>query len=345
MLRTIKQLIYLLVIASVATSLFLGYKFNQFQSQPIDLEQESVNFTILPGNTLRQVAQKLTDQGYIADPNMFIALDKLVGQKNTIKAGEYLIKNSHTPRDLLRLFHDGDSILYSLTVIEGWTFRQLLQAIEADPVLVKTRDYTDIPAIMAQISQPDEHPEGRFLPDTYHFPRGTTDISFLKRAYQTMQQKLAEEWENRSEDLPLKTPYEALILASIIEKETGAAFERPLIAAAFIQRLKKGMRLQTDPTIIYGLGDSFDGDIRYRDLRKDTPYNTYLHHGLTPTPIALPGADAIHAALHPADSDAIYFVSKGDGTHHFSSTLEEHNAAVSKYQLKGRKPNRPAEPG
>ncbi len=345
MLRTIKQLIYLLVIASVATSLFLGYKFNQFQSQPIDLEQESVNFTILPGNTLRQVAQKLTDQGYIADPNMFIALDKLVGQKNTIKAGEYLIKNSHTPRDLLRLFHDGDSILYSLTIIEGWTFRQLLQAIEADPILVKTQDYTDIPAIMAQISQPDEHPEGRFLPDTYHFPRGTTDISFLKRAYQTMQQKLAEEWENRSEDLPLKTAYEALILASIIEKETGAAFERPLIAAAFIQRLKKGMRLQTDPTIIYGLGDSFDGDIRYRDLRKDTPYNTYLHYGLTPTPIALPGADAIHAALHPADSDAIYFVSKGDGTHHFSSTLEEHNAAVSKYQLKGRKPKRSAEPG
>ncbi len=305
MLRIIKQIIYLLIIAAVAASLFLGYKFNQFQSQPIKLEQETMIFSILPGNTLRQVAQKLTDDGLIEDPNMFIALDRLEGQKNTIKAGEYELKNSHTPKDLLRLFHDGDSILYSLTIIEGWTFRQLLEAIEADPILVKTLDYSDIPSIMAQISQADEHPEGRFLPDTYHFPRGTTDISFLKRAYQTMQQKLASEWEGRMDDLPLKSPYEALILASIIEKETGAAFERPLIAAAFIQRLKKGMRLQTDPTIIYGMGESFDGNIRYKDLREDTPYNTYIHRGLTPTPIALPGLDAIHAALHPADSDAI----------------------------------------
>lgn len=344
-MRAIKKFIYLGIITGIFISLFLGYRFNQFQNQPIKLESEFVHFTIVSGNSIRQVAQNLADRGYIEDPLMFIALAKIHTHKTTIKAGEYRINATHTPTDLIQLFRDGNSILYDLTIIEGWTFKQLLQAIKADPILIKTLDDKDIPAIMARISQADEHPEGRFLPDTYHFPKGTTDISFLKRAYRSMQQQLEKEWSGRAASLPLNSTYEALTLASIIEKETGAAFERPLISAAFQQRLKRGMRLQTDPTIIYGMGDSFDGNIRYRDLREDTPYNTYLHRGLTPTPIALPGKEAIHAALHPADSDAIYFVSKGDGTHHFSRTLEEHNAAVSKYQLKGRKPKRKANPG
>lgn len=338
-LKAIKQVIYLSILLLVVASLYLGYQFNQFRNSPINMQQESVEFLIKPGNSIRQVAQKLSDAGYIEDPIMFIALARVEGKETLTKAGEYLIKSSHTPADLIDLFARGNSILYSFTIIEGWTFNQLFQAIQKDAILENTLKY-DIPQIMAQISFADENPEGFFLPDTYHFPRGTTDLDFLKRAYNTMQQKLAEEWARRDNDLPLKTPYEALILASIIEKETAVAFERPLIAAAFIQRLKKGMRLQTDPTIIYGLGESYDGNIRYSDLKKDTPYNTYLHKGLTPTPIALPGIDAIRAALHPADSDALYFVSRGDGTHQFSRTLEEHNEAVSKYQLNGKKPKR-----
>ena len=172
-----------------------------------------------------------------------------------------------------------------------------------------------------------------FFPDTYRFPKGTSDLDFLQRAFQVMQSHLTREWDQRDVDLPLESKYEALILASIIEKETGAGFERPLISGVFVRRLKKNMRLQTDPTIIYGLGEKFDGDIRFRDLKKDTPYNTYLHAGLTPTPIALPGLEAIRAALHPAKTDALYFVSKGDGTHQFSATLDEHNTAVRRYQL------------
>jgi len=344
-IRAVKKIIYFLLLTGLLTSLFLGYKFHQFQTQPIQLDTDSALFTIYSGNTLRQVAQRLADKGYIIDPLMFIALSKLNDEKAHIKAGEYKIKSTHSPQDLFQLFQKGNSIMYSFTIIEGWTFRQLLQAVKTDPVLVPTIDSTDNSSVMAKLGYPGKHPEGLFLPDTYHFPRGTTDISFLKRAYRTMQETLQTEWETRDKALPLQSPYEALVLASIIEKETGAAFERPLIAAAFIQRLNKKMRLQTDPTIIYGLGEGFDGNIRYKDLRKDTPYNTYIHKGLTPTPIALPGKDAIRAALHPAKSDAIYFVAKGDGTHHFSKTLTEHNAAVTKYQLKGRKPKRKATSG
>ncbi len=344
--KAVKQFIYFGIVLAVVGSIFLGYQFNRFQHQPIGLTDTPIKFTIPSGNTIRQVAQKLADAGYIDDPVMFIALARLQGENTLIKAGEYLIKPGHTPNDLIELFTSGEAVLYSFTIIEGWNFRQLAQAIQADPVLVATIDPDEPPeATMARISGTSTHPEGWFMPDTYHFPRGTTDIAFLRRAYQTMQTKLEQAWQQREQGLPLKSPYEALILASIIEKETGVAFERPLIAGAFIQRLRKGMKLQTDPTIIYGLGENFDGNIRYADLRKDTPYNTYLHKGLTPTPIAMPGIEAIHAALHPAKTEALYFVSKGDGTHHFSNTLEEHNAAVSKYQLKGRKPQRTAEPG
>ncbi len=276
-------------------------------------------------------------QKIIDDPWLFILLAKVKGVETRVRAGEYEIKVEMTPEELLEKFIQGSAIQYSLTVIEGWSFHQMLTAIEDDPVIEYTLgDKTD-EEIMGLLGYPDQHPEGLFFPDTYRFPKGTSDVDFLRRAYHVMQKHLTREWNQRASGLPLQSSYDALILASIIEKETGAGFERPLISGVFIQRLKKNMRLQTDPTIIYGLGENFDGDIRFRDLKKDTPYNTYLHAGLTPTPIALPGLEAIRAALHPAKTEALYFVSKGDGTHQFSATLEEHNAAVKRYQLKGHK--------
>jgi UPF0755 protein len=336
----------LLLVAGLMLAGFAGWRYLQFREAPLSVPGEEAVFTIAPGSSLRQVSRELARQGYIDDPWLFEFLARSRSEGGSIKAGEYPVQAGDTPETLLQRFRAGTSIEYAFTIIEGWTFRQLRDQLARDPVLGKTIDPKESDAaLMQRLKHPGENPEGRFLPDTYHFPRGTTDLQFLERAYHAMEKTLAREWEQRAPKLPLKTPYEALILASIIEKETGAAFERPLIAAVFVQRLNKGMRLQTDPTVIYGLGEGFDGNIRYRDLKKKTPYNTYLIRGLPPTPIALPGRDAIHAALHPADSEALYFVSKGDGTHYFSRTLEEHNRAVSKYQLKGRKPRRKAEPG
>jgi len=218
--------------------------------------------------------------------------------------------------------------------VEGWNFKQMRVAIAGQQALEQTLVELSDQEIMQRLGYADEHPEGRFLPDTYHFPKGTTDLAFLKRAYQAMQGLLDAEWEQRDPGLPLNSPYEALILASIVEKETGLASERPEIAGVFVRRLKKGMKLQTDPTIIYGMGESYKGNIRRRDLKQDTPYNTYLHKGLTPTPISMPGADALHAVLHPKEGKSLYFVAKGEGSHQFSKTLVEHNRAVRKYQLK-----------
>ncbi len=336
----------LILVAAVLLAGFAGWRFNEFRQSPLPVAENGVVFTIDSGSSVRQVARQLQQQGIIDDPWLFEILARSQPEAGPIRAGEYRIESGDTPETLLQRFRKGSSISHAFTIIEGWSFRQLREELRRDPVLIQTIAPEDSDArIMERLGHAGEHPEGRFLPDTYHFPRGTTDLQFLERAYHAMETALAEDWAQRAGGLPLKSPYEALILASIIEKETGAAFERPLIAAVFIQRLNKGMRLQTDPTIIYGLGEEFDGNIRYRDLRRKTPYNTYLIKGLPPTPIALPGRDAIHAALHPADSDALYFVSKGDGTHYFSKTLEEHNRAVSKYQLKGRKPRRKPEAG
>ncbi|MCZ6723613.1 MAG: endolytic transglycosylase MltG [Gammaproteobacteria bacterium] len=327
-----KMLLWGLFIFAIAISILI-FEFQRFQHETVSIPGSDRIFTIKSGSNIKTIAQQLSMEKIIDDPWLFILLAKFKGVETRVRAGEYRLQATQSPVDLLELFTKGQSIQYSFTIIEGWTFREMLHQMQTHSAMTNSlEDKTDA-EIMTLLGYPGQHPEGLFFPDTYRFPKHTSDIKFLQRAYKLMQTHLQREWQNRAPDLPVNSSYEALILASIIEKETGVASERPLIASVFTRRLKKNMRLQTDPTIIYGLGESFDGDIRYRDLKKDTPYNTYLHAGLTPTPIALPGLESIRAALHPADSDALYFVARGDGTHQFSGTLEAHNKAVKKYQL------------
>lgn len=315
--------------------LWLGYQ--QFLDTPIELAQEETVLLIEPGDSLRAVARNLASEGMISDARYFRVLARLSGQSSKIQAGEYLLSGKIIPVELLDKMVKGKVRQYRLTLIEGWKFSEMLTFVKASADLKHILKADNPAAIMAEIGYPGVHPEGRFLPDTYHFPRGMSDREFLRRAYQTMEQFLQQAWMEREQTIPLKTADEALILASIVEKETGKASERPEIAGVFTRRLQKKMRLQTDPTVIYGLGDSFDGNIKRKHLTQDNPYNTYTRRGLPPTPIAMPGREAILAALHPAAGDAVYFVSKGDGSHQFSATLDEHNNAVIKYQLKGRK--------
>ena len=343
--RLIKKSLLLGALVFLLACSVLIYQLVRFQFEPIHLSQDTQNFTIESGSNIRTISQKLGLEKIIDDPWLFILMARIKGQENSLRAGEYALKSGQTSSELLDIFTRGLSIQYHFTIIEGWTFRQLLSEISKDAIILNTLKGKSNDEVIEILGISEKHPEGLFFPDTYRFPKDTTDVSFLRRAYQLMKKHLAREWQNRAANLPIKTPYEALILASIVEKETGAAFERPLIAGVFTQRLRKGMRLQTDPTVIYGMGDEYQGDIRFRDLKKDTPYNTYTRKGLTPTPIALPGLDAIKAVLHPEDTEALYFVSKGDGTHQFSKTLKEHNAAVSRYQLNGKSPKRKSTTG
>lgn len=334
--KLIKKLIKWGIFASLIAITILIVQFLRFQHQAVVISGEKQTFVIQSGNNIKTIAQNLSLNKIIDDPWLFILMAKLKGVEKQVRAGEYELVAGQSPSDLLHLFVDGRSIQYSITIPEGWTFRQMIAELQSNPYITNTiLDKSDAD-IMAALGYPGQFAEGLFFPDTYQFPKNTSDRDFLQRSYTQMQNHLRREWEGRADNLPLANSYEALILASIIEKETGVAYERPLIAAVFISRLQKNMRLQTDPTVIYGLGAGFDGDIRYRDLRKDTPYNTYLHKGLTPTPIALPGLEAIRAAVHPVDSDALYFVAKGDGSHYFSTNLQEHNEAVVKYQLNGK---------
>ena len=321
-------------------SLALGWQwmeYSAFRENPMPVGDESKVVIITPGMSLNTVARDLQQQELVRNHRMFVWMARLGGKAGKIQAGEYEVTPGMTPPQLLQQMVEGKVRQYSITLVEGITFREMLQQLEDNPLLKHELSGLDGAAVMAKIGHPDENPEGRFLPETYHFPRGLSDVEFLRRAYRAMQERLEFEWQGRAEGLPLKSAYEALILASIVEKETGLESERRQIAGVFVRRLKKRMRLQTDPTVIYGLGLDFDGNLRRRDLLNDTPYNSYTRHGLPPTPIALPGADAIHAAVHPDDGNTLYFVARGDGSHQFSATLEEHNRAVIKYQLKGRK--------
>jgi UPF0755 protein len=336
-----KTLLFKIIVISILLALIVGIwllvDINNFRQSALNIDENGFRYEIKSGDTLTALSRNLHNEKILDKPRYLRLLGKVRGSANQIKTGEYLFEQGTTPEQLLNQIVKGATIQYSATIVEGLNFREMMAALQENEHLEHTLKGQKIPAIMALIGKPGEHPEGRFLPDTYYFPRGTTDVDFLKRAYNAMENLLNAEWENRQEALPLKSPYEALILASIVEKETAVPSERNAIAGVFVRRLNKRMRLQTDPTVIYGIGEKFDGNIRRKDLLNDTPYNTYRRRGLPPTPIAMPGVDAIKAALHPADGDTLYFVARGDGSHEFSSTLEQHNNAVIKYQLKGRK--------
>jgi UPF0755 protein len=275
--------------------------------------------------------------GALREPAIFIVMARLLGETRSIKAGNYELTEPVSPYRLLQKIVQGDVTQSTVKFIEGWTFREMRKALDEHPALAHvTRGLPD-EEILKRLGSERASPEGLFFPDTYHFASGSSDLRVLRRAYRLMQAHLDARWEARAPDLPLATAYEALILASIVEKETGREDERPLIAAVLVNRLRKGMLLQADPTVIYGLGEAFDGNLRKRDLLKDAPYNTYTRAGLPPTPIAMPGLASLTVTLNPPANDFLYFVSRGDGTSHFSRTLGEHERAVTKYQRSGKR--------
>jgi UPF0755 protein len=298
------------------------------------ISEQMILFEIERGNNFNQITEKLIQNNVKINPLWFKLLAYQKNLTHKLKAGEYHLSPGLTASELLTVLVSGKAIQYSITFPEGWTFKQIRKRIRLNSKIKHTLDDVNDIAILAKLDSKEKHPEGLFFPDTYHFDKNATDLSLLQRAYNKMQLILNKEWQSKASDIPLKTPYEALILASIVEKETGKASERQQISGVFTRRLRKGMLLQTDPTVIYGMGDEYKGDIRYKDLRKPTPYNTYVIKGLPPTPIAMPGKEAIHAALHPAKGSSIYFVSRGNGSHVFSATLRDHNNAVNTYQRK-----------
>jgi len=325
----------LFLLAVVALGSILVYAdFRDSMSTPLTLSAEQREVVILNGWSANKLASELESTGVIDKPHWFKLHARLSGKGVSIKSGEYKIDGSPTIPELMDVFVKGQTVQYTGRIIEGSTFKQLRARMAANADLTQTLDGMSNDEIMSALGLEGQHPEGLFFSDTYRFPRNTTDLEFLKRANEMLQKVLAEEWEQRQADLPLNSPYEALIMASIVEKETAVAAERPLIAGVFMSRLRIKMRLQTDPTVIYGMGDSYDGNIRRKDLTTDTPYNTYTRAGLPPTPISMVGREAIRAALQPEATSKLYFVAKGDGTHKFSETVEQHNAAVRKYQLK-----------
>ena len=315
---------------------WLWFAHNTALDRALAVGDQAAILTVEPGTSLARVADELEELGFLKSPRFWVWHARWKGYAPKIKAGEYRIEPGTTSRELLHDLVAGKVVQHALTLVEGWSFKQMMRAIAANPVLVHKLQGDAAVQVMVELGLPGEHPEGRFFPDTYHFPRGTSDVDILRRAHQTMELRLQQEWSRRAASLPYRDPYEALILASIVEKEAGEPTELPEIAGVYVRRLKQGMRLESDPTVIYGLGEAFDGNLTRRDLRGITPYNTYRTRGLPPTPIAMPGGAAIHAALNPAPGEALFFVAKGDGTHYFSATLDEHQRAVAKYQLKGR---------
>ncbi len=336
MLKVIKRwLIRILVAGVVLAVLSIGWLVIYATSDlPVT---PPVQFSLKHGSSLRSSARQLQAAGIINSPGQFELLARLKGDALNVQAGNYEITGNISPYLLLRLITSGPHGQDQITVVEGWTFRQLRDALDAHAAIKHDTRGLAESEIADRLGTKSPSLEGWFFPETYYFTNGSSDVSILRRGYRMMQSQLEDRWKARASGLPLATPYEALILASIVEKETGQASERPMIAAVFINRLRNGMKLQTDPTVIYGLGENFDGNLRKRDLLTDTAYNTYTCTGLPPTPISLPGVASLTAALNPAPTNALYFVSRGDGTSHFSGSLTEHERAVTRYQRRGNR--------
>ncbi|MGZ5009575.1 MAG: endolytic transglycosylase MltG [Methylobacter sp.] len=322
----------LLILSFVSGWLWMDYQSALHQPALMD---RTVYVEIEKGDSLDRIIDKLVDQKLTVKPFWFKVIAFQENALKKLKTGEYELTSGLTIPKILKLLVQGKTKQHPITFPEGWSFKEILHEIKKNPNIEHTLNGVDVQNVMTKF-KPDAtapaSPEGLLFPDTYFFEKHTSDVALLKRAYDKMQQVLQQEWLNKAEGLPFKTPYEALILASIVEKETGAAAERPLIAGVFIRRLEQNMLLQTDPTVIYGMGESYQGDIKSKDLTTATPYNTYVISGLPPTPIAMPGRAAIYAALHPDKSESLYFVARGDGTHVFSATLKEHNLAVDEFQ-------------
>lgn len=327
-----KKWLLILVAGLLAAGLAGGYGYDRYQrflKTELGIPRQGVLFELEQGTSGAALVDELGRRGWTRPGWEWRLLMRL--EPHVYRAGEYRLESGMTPRDVLAKLASGEVVRYQITLVEGWRFRQFAELLAANEVLEHEFDLaapSQWPGVAAELGI--EHPEGWFLPETYQFTRGDSDRDILQRSHDAMSRELETAWSERDADLPVETPYELLILASIIEKETALDHERGRIAGVFARRLKKGMRLQTDPTVIYGLGDSWDGDIRRRDLQADTPYNTYTRHGLPPTPIAMPGRASLHAAASPEPGDELYFVADGKGGHTFSATLEEHNAAVKK---------------
>ena len=324
----IKKLLFIITVFALAGATWFGV----WASQPITQGGEPLQFTIEPGTSGVRAMRQISEAGVPVDPRLLSLLGRVTRKSSKIKAGAYELKPGASPMDLLNQMVRGEFAQESVRIIEGWTFRQMRAALAASKALRQDTKALSDAELMSKIAPQYQRPEGLFFPDTYLFAKGASDLQVYRQAHAMMMRHLNAAWEKRDPGLPYKTPYEALIMASIVEKETGSKEERSMIAGVFVNRLKMGMMLQTDPAVIYGIGERFDGDIRKKDLQTDTPYNTYTRTGLPPTPIALPGVQSLAAAMSPARTEALYFVSRGDGTSHFSGNLNEHNKAVNKFQ-------------
>lgn len=328
MVNLLKRFIRVVFLGAALFSAWVGYKV----SKPVELPVVPYEISIERGSSVKAISRQLANAGVLPDAWSFVLLSRLMGVETSVKAGDYEITASISPFQLLQRITRGDSSQSEIRFIEGWTFSQLRRLLDEHPGVHHQTTHLSNREILQLIGATETTAEGLFFPDTYFFARGSSDVDILKRAYRAMRNHMDIAWKQRAANLPLKDPYEALILASIVEKETGKEDDRRMVAAVFINRLRSRMLLQTDPTVIYGLGDKFDGNLRKKDLLSDQEYNTYTRPGLPPTPIALPGLASIRAALDPASTDALYFVAKGNGESHFSRNLADHNRAVSKYQ-------------